>query len=67
MILGYVTAFKITTPLGLDYEDRSVPVCLGQNVFLSLEDAKIVLAGEKLKSPSSEWEIFEVHSLGGAR
>lgn len=44
-----------------DYRGKRYPAFLDGNIFPQRSDAETVLAAERLKQPTLDWAIFEVH------
>jgi hypothetical protein len=63
-LIGYSVGWNDTDVTKLNgngyFEARADATC-GMEIFKKISDAEIVLAAEKLKTPSMDWEIFEVH------
>jgi hypothetical protein len=67
-LIGYTVGWNDTPASKLNgsgYVEVRADVTCGMEVFNKKSDAEIILAAERLKTPSMDWEIFEVHRAKG--
>jgi len=67
-LIGYSVGWndtQVSKLSGSGYVESRADVTLGMEVFNKRSDAEIVIAAERLKTPSMQWEIFEVHRSNG--